>query len=378
MGKSFEVLKSQAMEYATRLQSSPIHKEVALWSFLLYLLPKLTFPLVAMTLSETQCSQIQSPALRALLPKLHLNRNTSRNIIHGPLVYGGLNLPHLYTLQGIGQLKFLLGHLRAQDKMSKLILISHGYLQLVVGITENFLNVPYDVYHHWACPSWLTSVWQFASKLQLKITMVNAWLPPKPMDNDLNIMEYFISQKFLPKQLIRLNRCRLYLQLLSLSDMVSADGRRIMGSVLAGHKLMDRRSKLTWPEQGTPTTSDWLLWASAFQPLHSKTILLQPISMAAMSSHQSWFWYIDRYQSLYQLVDNSWVHYNPLPRQRHSPRINDHLYFRATSQPSSSPPLLLPAASVEEHPQGTLQVTPHATLILRSDTDRLETAQLIN
>jgi hypothetical protein len=246
-----------------------------------------------MTLSATQCSQIQSPALRALLPKLHLNRNISRNIIHGPLVYGGLNLPHLYTLQGIGQLKFLLGHLQAQDKTSKLILISHGYLQLVVGITENFLNVSYAVYHHWACPSWLTSVWLFLCKLQLNITMVKAWLPPKPTGNDLNIMEYFVSQRFPPQQLIRLNRCQLYLQLLSLSDMVSANGSRLIGPVLAGNKLIDRHSTLNWPEQGIPTKSDWLLWASAFQSLHSKTILLQPISMTAMTSHQTWFWYID-------------------------------------------------------------------------------------
>ncbi len=95
MNKSFEVLRNHAQNYATCIQSSTIPKEAALWSFLLYLLPKLTFPIMALTLSETQCCQIQSPALRALLPKLHLNRNTSRNIIHGPILYGGLNLPHL-------------------------------------------------------------------------------------------------------------------------------------------------------------------------------------------------------------------------------------------------------------------------------------------
>jgi hypothetical protein len=182
-------------------------------------------------MSETQCCQIQSSALRALLPKLHLNWNTSMSIIHGPILYGGLNLPHLYKLQGVGQLKFLLGHLQAQDKTSKLILISHGLLQLVVGESDNFLNVSYELHHHWACPSWLKSVWLFLHKLHININMVKTWLPPKPSGNDLNLMEYFISQRFSPKQLIRLNQCRLYLQLLSLSDMVSADGRNIISSV---------------------------------------------------------------------------------------------------------------------------------------------------
>jgi hypothetical protein len=64
----------------------------------------------------------------------------ARSIIHGPVWYGGMNLPHLYTYQGVSQLKFLFGHLRAQDKTPKLILINHGCHQLLVGITANFLH----------------------------------------------------------------------------------------------------------------------------------------------------------------------------------------------------------------------------------------------
>jgi hypothetical protein len=70
--------------------------------------------------------------------------------------------------------------------------------------------------------------------------MEHAWLPPKLTGNDFNIMEYFISQKFSSQQLLRLNRCRLYLQLLSLSDMASADGKSIIRTVLEGKKLIDR------------------------------------------------------------------------------------------------------------------------------------------
>jgi len=153
MQKACEVRRKQSLPYTTCIQSSAIHKEAALWSYFLYFLPKLTFPLMAMTFTEAQCNQIQSPALNALLPKLHINRKTARSIVHGPLLYGGLNLPHLYTSQGLHQLKFLLGHPRAQDKTSKLIIIGHEYVQLLVGMTENFLNIDYSTYNHWVCPS---------------------------------------------------------------------------------------------------------------------------------------------------------------------------------------------------------------------------------
>lgn len=122
MHKAYEVLQTYSRDYATRIQSSKISKEAVLWSFLLYLLPKLTFPLIAYTLTEVECNHIQSAALCALLPKLHLNCNTVHSIIHGSVIYGGMNLPRLYTSQSLGQLKFLIGHLRAQDKTCRLIL----------------------------------------------------------------------------------------------------------------------------------------------------------------------------------------------------------------------------------------------------------------
>lgn len=273
MEKSVEVLRSYALDYASRLQSSTIQKEPAIWSYKLYLLPKLTFPLMALTLTEPQCHYIQSPALRALLPKLHLNRNMARSIINGPLIYDGMNLPHLYTIQGCDQLKFLLGHLQAQDKTCKLILIRHGYLQLLVGITKNFLNEPYQTFSYCICPSWLTSVWQFMSKFHLSITMRDAWLPSSLEPGDVNLMEYFVSRSFFAKQLASLNRCRVYLQVLFLSDIVSADGKTIISPVLDGHKLVDRRSSLLWPSQATPPRSGWRLWAEALQPLHYRNLL---------------------------------------------------------------------------------------------------------
>jgi len=186
MAKAFEVLRDHSLDYATYIQSSSISEEADLWSYMLYLLPKLLFPLMAMTFMETQCAQIQSPALRALLMKLHLNRNTARSIIHGPSLYGGMNIPLLYTSQGLHQLKFLLGHLHALDKTGRLLLISHGYLLILIGVSENYLNTSYKKHCHLACPSWFTSVWLFLSKLQITIIIKQVWLPPTPTTADVN------------------------------------------------------------------------------------------------------------------------------------------------------------------------------------------------
>ncbi len=215
-------------------------KETTLWSYLLYLLPKLTFSLMATMLTEDQCNKIQSPTLMAALPKLRFNRHTERSIIHGPLLHGGLNLPHLYTIQGISQLKFLIGHLRAQDKTFKLIIIRHGYLQLLVSTQSNFLSSPYQIYSRWACHSWFVFLWQFMDKAQVKIHMADAWLHPPLSGNDINIMDHFMQQNNPIQKLLQINRCRVYLQVLSLSDLAPADGARLIAPALSGSHLIDR------------------------------------------------------------------------------------------------------------------------------------------
>jgi hypothetical protein len=318
MQKTFEVLHGHSLEYATKLQASSLWKEAALWSYLLYLLPKITFPLMAMSLSETQCLQIQSPALRALLPKLHLNRNTARSIIHGPFLYGGMNLPSLYTLQCLNQIKFLLGHLRACDKTCKLILIAHGYLQLLIGTMTNFLNLPFHQTKFLGVSSWLTSIWQFMDHQKIQLEIVQAWLPPTPKGNDFNLMDYFLASNMSQSHLQSINRCRLYLQLLNLSDMVSADGCCIIPHVLQGHKLTDRKSTLAWPNQQRPPKADWTIWSRALQSLTSGGLLLKPIDMSCCRlSHQEWLCYLDSNHNLFlSTAPGEWRQYSQNPTMR--------------------------------------------------------------
>jgi hypothetical protein len=102
-----------------------------------------------MSLTEVQCSAILSPALNAVLPKLHMNQHKARSIIYGPEKYGGLYLPNVYTLQCVGQLSLFVGHLHSQDKTATLILISMNTLQLLVGSLSPFLQLPYPNYAKW-------------------------------------------------------------------------------------------------------------------------------------------------------------------------------------------------------------------------------------
>ncbi len=89
---------------------------------------------------------MQTPALAALLTKMHLNRHTYHYILFGDHRYGGLCLPDLHTDQGVRQLKLLAGQLKIADETGQLILIAISHVQLHAGSRTPFFALPYPHY----------------------------------------------------------------------------------------------------------------------------------------------------------------------------------------------------------------------------------------
>jgi hypothetical protein len=138
-----------ALEYANAVTGCSLDMAGALWSYILYLITKLTYATPALMLTEEECTKIQSPTLMAVLPKLHLNRHTARSIVHGPQDYGGLALPSVYGEQSYGQLSYFLGHVNRQDKTGRLILISLSNLHLLSGCKRSIVQQDYSKYKGW-------------------------------------------------------------------------------------------------------------------------------------------------------------------------------------------------------------------------------------
>ena len=56
-----------------------------------------------------------------------------------------------------------------------------------------------------------------------------------------------------PKSLKRINACRLFLQVLTLTDICHGSGNTISVNILRGTRHEDRRSRYTWPNQSRPS-----------------------------------------------------------------------------------------------------------------------------
>jgi hypothetical protein len=97
-------------EWADTIRTGGLDRHSA-WMYLKQnILKKLEYPLLATAFTQKQCAQILRPVLMVVLPVLGINRHFPRIIVHSAPEFLGLNIPDLYTTQGIEHIKTLVTH----------------------------------------------------------------------------------------------------------------------------------------------------------------------------------------------------------------------------------------------------------------------------
>jgi hypothetical protein len=81
----------------------------------------LLYPLPALTLTEKDCNHIMAPVLEAGLQNSAICKNYLRAVTFGPKEEGGLNLPSLYTQQGVQHIATINEHLALNDMTGELL-----------------------------------------------------------------------------------------------------------------------------------------------------------------------------------------------------------------------------------------------------------------
>ncbi len=241
----------------------------------------------------------------------------------------------------------MLGHLRIGDATGSLILIDLSHLQLQVGSSTLFLNLPYHNYAKWTESGWLPSIWQFLNRANLKIFIKKAYVPQPQRRHDIALMDFFLSLKYKPAVLQTLNLCRLYLQVIFLSDITTACGTEIEDDAKQGKQFPDRVSTLRWPTQQKPPPIAWKQWRETLRHLEAGTKLKQPLGDWISATHQRWQWFFHREEGdLYKLSPDGWEHFPKYQRfQKRYTRASESEQYSTLSSTSDPPTgTLLPAS----------------------------------
>jgi len=222
--------------------------------------------------------------------------------------FGGFGLYNFATEQLIGRLNLLMQHYHTPSNLSKKLDVSLKYLQLQIGTNRNPLLLDYDVWGHLAPRSWTKMLWRSLQHYKVDIYMKYDDIP-MPREKDQLIMDIITATISSKAAVQSLNRCRIYLGALFLSDLATADGK-FLEQFAFESTLNGAKSKYKFPREN-PTILDWTRWRKFWTAYGtSGTRLKEELGKWKNPTHRTWRWfYNNKTKDLQRLEKNKLHHY---------------------------------------------------------------------
>ena len=332
------------------------------------ILPKLRYPLTVTTLTQKDCGNIMQPILHAALPAIGVNRNFPHALVHAPLRFQGLNIPDLWVEQGLDHLKRALTHGNTTSITGQFLQMTVEQLIVEIGSPNPFL-LPYRDWQLLATTSWIKNLWEYTETAELSLVIPPVSLPLR-RQGDQYLMPLFFQAGFRGKELLLLNQCRIWSNVISLADIVDGYGKTILPDALTGRWQASERP-IRWPHQAKMPPTAWKRWERALQQtlrLANRTHLPQELHLgkwfsdgSAGDASSGWFFSPDD-ERLYH-HDTSGCRFHPSTGPRRSTRRRR---FQKTGQHCSrTPGLSWHKAVVVPQTNGDLLLLGHQECIPR-------------
>jgi len=147
-------------------------------------------------------------------------------MVHSPWQWGGLNIPNLFTKQTTKHIHTLLKFGGALDDMTgSLLQATCKAFRLESRLVGKIINFPECVYSY-VTPMWVSQTWEACRPYKIQVIGANTD-HNLPRQANVELMRLFIRSGFRNTELIILNKCRMFLQVIFLSDICEASGTKL-------------------------------------------------------------------------------------------------------------------------------------------------------
>lgn len=191
----------------------------------------LSYPLAATALTEQQCKILQRHILNETLGKMGIVRTASSIIAVAPTTLGGFGIISVEISQLSQHIAFLLQHgPTAESNTGKLLRSTLEYNALKTGYPGDPLCIPLVTYT--TLQTWISNTLHFMAKyniqIRLDITGLEFWI-----SQDTYIMEQ-LNDYGTVNTLRTINKVRLYLRVVTISDLITSDGELFDKNLIQG------------------------------------------------------------------------------------------------------------------------------------------------
>ena len=221
-----KVLTGKTSKWTDSIKNSGLYKNEVVMALLTTINRTWHYPIQATTFTTVDCDDIITPLYAAMLPRMGYNQKIPKVFRYGPKSLLGLGLPHLHTMQGTAQIKAILFHISKNTMLGKLLLIELEAINIELGIGAHLFDLDFEIWGFLLTACWLKSAWQFCSENNIQLCGKYC-LPQIQREHDVFIMEGLVTgfrDNFSRSEIQTVNRCRLYLQVLTIADIISGDG----------------------------------------------------------------------------------------------------------------------------------------------------------
>ena len=317
-------LTQKAKTWSNNIRKGFLSREDVAFGVQTSLYPSITYGLMATAMTETQCRQIFKPVRANVLAPMGYNRHMPAIVVHGPVKYGGMGIKDLYTIQGIEHVKALMDETTSTSPTASLLQILHDGHVLEIGRKGFLYDWDYEQVEHLMTDTWAKTTLKFISESEIKIegsqNELEMW-----REGDACLMDEFAAvpgDRITRDDMIRVNRCRQYLQVVTRSDIAIGNGSGILRAAWRVEKHWESCSSMAyrWPDQRRPSIRDIKAWQTALTTTYGVDSqhlgwarTLGPLTENAMK-YTSW-WMTKDGEHLYHQMEGRWKRWTKMVRR---------------------------------------------------------------
>jgi hypothetical protein len=256
-----KVCIEKAKAFLGKLKHSKLPQQTKWKAITTVMSPGVLYPLVASTCTKDELDRIDRVIASAKCNALGLNEHFPRALLYGPLRYGGMQLPTAHASTIINRINYFLYNTHMSTNIGQKLEISLAFTQLETGLLQPFLTSSYELYGKFATSTLMKCLWAQTEPfgLYLKPNADSYWLPKLQGSGDIAIMDD-VTKFYDKESCIKLNRCRLYLQVITLYDLITYDGSKIHPEYISGQRPTSRKSTMHWVDFHKPPRKYMAIW----------------------------------------------------------------------------------------------------------------------
>jgi hypothetical protein len=176
------LLRSKALAFAESMRTGYLSKNDAWYALTATIMKTLEYPMATTTLSKKEWNFIMGPILKACLTRSGIDRSFPRDVLYGLTNLQGFGLMHPWYDQELRHLLVCFKQTTAGGITGSLISASLEQLCLEVGLPGWLTDHAFETYRLLTTPSWITTVWAFASRFHIEIRDSETQLLPRRTD----------------------------------------------------------------------------------------------------------------------------------------------------------------------------------------------------